>query len=186
MTGFSAAEIAGVVEAYDFSQFRKIVDIGGGRGSLLAAVLNKYPDLRAILYDLPPVASGAREAIEAQSLGDRCEVIEGDFFENVPSGGDLYLMKHILHDWDDEHALQILRSCYRGMAPDTKLLVVEMVIPSGNEPFFGKFLDLEMLLIGGRERTESEYGDMFESSGFKLSRVVQTQSPVAVIEGIRI
>ncbi len=186
MTGFSAAEIAAVVESYDFSQFNRLVDVGGGHGSLLISVLKNNPGVKAILYDLPPVAEGAAEAMASESLNHRCEVLAGDFFESVPSGGDAYIMKHIIHDWNDEHALRILKNCHRAMASATKLLLIEMVIPSGNEPFFGKFLDLEMLLIGGSERTESEYAALFESAGFKLTRVVPTHSPVAVIEGIRL
>lgn len=185
MADFSVAEIEGVLDAYDFSRFGTLVDIGGGQGSLLAAALKKNPRLKGIIYELPAVAEVAREVIGNESLRDRCEVIAGDFFESVPRGGDAYIMKHIIHDWDEEQSVRLLKNCADAMTSNSTLLVVEMVVTSGNDPFVGKLLDLEMLLIGGRERTEIEYRRLFETAGFKLTRVVPTQSPVSVIEGVR-
>lgn len=186
MTSFSAAEIAAVVEAYDFSRFKELIDVGGGHGSLLVSVLKRNKELKGVLYELAPVAEAAKEAIRHEAVEDRCRALPGDFFESIPQGGDAYMMKHIIHDWSDDDSLKIMKNCRNAMAPNSTLLLIEMVIPSDDEPFFGKFLDLEMLLIGGRERTETEYQKLFETAGFKLTRIVRTHSPVSVIEGVRL
>ena len=183
MTGFSTAENAAVLAAYDFSQFKKIVDVGAGQGGLLISMLKASSQLRAILFEQAPVIEGARARINEAELANRCDLISGDFFEAIPAGGDAYLLKHIIHDWDDANATRILTNCRRAMDKNSRLLLIEMVIPSGNAPFLGKFLDLEMLLIGGRERTEAEYRAMFNLAGFNLTGIVQTQSLVSVIEG---
>jgi hypothetical protein len=132
------------------------------------------------------VIERAKERIEAAGLRDRCQLVAGSFFEAVPEGADAYILRHIIHDWDEEKCLAILRNCHRAMRPASKLLVVESVIPPGNEPFHGKFLDLVMLLIpGGKERTEEEYRVLFEGAGFELTRTVLTGAEVSVVEGKR-
>jgi hypothetical protein len=136
-----------------------------------------------MLYDQPHVAAEARRQIEKKGLSERCEVAEGNFFESVPSGGDAYMMSHIIHDWDEPRCLQILKNCREAMGEQGRLLLVEMAIPSGNDFHAGKYFDMIMLAFaGGEERTEEEYATLFAKAGFKLTRVVPTQSPVSVIE----
>ena len=173
-----------MLDAYDFSGIGVLADIGGGNGSTLVGVLGRYPEMRGILFDLPGVVERARAEIEAAGLADRCEVVGGSFFEAVPGGADAYLLRHIIHDWDDEKAAAILRNVRRAMGEGARLLVVEGVIPPGNEPSFGKLLDLTMLVIpGGLERTEEEYRRLYEAAGFRLTRIVPTAAEVSVIEG---
>ncbi len=139
--------------------------------------------MRGILFDLPHVIERAKNQIESAGLSDRCELVAGNFFDAVPEGADAYLMRHIIHDWDEEKSVTILRNCHQAMSSNSKLLVVESVIPPGNEPFGGKFLDLVMLLIpGGKERTEDEYRTLFAEAGFELTRVVPTGTEVGIIE----
>jgi 16S rRNA G1207 methylase RsmC len=176
-----------VVAAYDFSQFGKIVDVGGGNGALIISILRANPKISGILFDLPHVVEGAQKHIEAAGLTGRCEVVAGDFFESAPSGCDAYILKSVIHDWDDERAIRILKNCHRAMAENGKLLLIESVIPPGNKPFVGKLLDLNMLVMtGGCERTEAEYRALFTSAGFKLTNIVPTQPPFSfsVIEGV--
>lgn len=188
MSSFSEKRSAAITASYDFSSIRNLVEVGGGRGSLLASILNTNLTMKGVLFDLPHVIKAARQLIEAEGLLERCQLVAGNFLESVPSGGDVYLLKHIIHDWGDEQALAILKNCHHAMPDQGKLLVVEMVIPSGNEPFFGKLLDLQVLVNyqGGCERTEAEYQALFETAGFSLTRIVPTASPLSVIEGIRI
>lgn len=186
MTGLSGSAAAAVVTAYDFSGISKLVDVGGGHGLLLTSVLEKYPQMKGMLFDAQSVIEGAKELIGKPSVASRCEAVGGDFFKSVPAGGDGYIMKHIIHDWNDEGALTILHNCREAMTENGKLLVVEMVIPKGNNPSPGKFLDLEMLLfLHSYERTEEEYRSLFEHAGFTLTRVIPTPSPYSVIEGVR-
>ena len=187
MTSFSASVSAAVIDAYDFTGVTKLVDVGGGHGLLLTSILQKYPQMRGVLFEAPFVAEGAGDVIEGHCLAERCEVVGGDFFASAPVGGDAYIMKHIVHDWDDERALTILQNCHRAMTKNGKLLVVEMVIPEGNAPSLGKFLDLEMLLLlHSYERTEAEYRALFERAGFRLTKIVPTRMPHSVIEAIRV
>ena len=186
MTNFSEAVIQALVPAYDFSSIKKLVDVGGGHGSLLAAILKANSRLQGVLFDLPPAVEGARKRMEMEGVGDRAELVAGDFFESVPAGGDAYLMKLIIHDWDEERAVKILKNCHAAMADGGKLLLIESVVPSGNEPSFSKGMDLQMLIMtGGRERTESEYRDLFAAGGFTLTRVIPTQSAMSIIEGMK-
>jgi hypothetical protein len=186
MTSFSASVSAAVLEAYDFSGIKKLVDVGGGHGLLLASILEKSPQMTGVLFDAPSVAEGAKEVINGRGAAGRCEIVGGDFFKSAPAGGDAYIMKHIVHDWEDERALTILKNCHRAATENAKLLVVEMVIPEGNAPSLGKFLDLEMLLLlHSYERTEAEYRTLFEQAGFKLTRIVPTALPHSVIEAVR-
>ncbi|HEX8131516.1 MAG TPA: methyltransferase [Pyrinomonadaceae bacterium] len=187
MTSLSKMVSKAVVEAYDFSSIRKLADIAGGHGSLLAAILRANPHLKGLLFDVPQVIEGAQAYVEAEGVGQAVELASGDFFESVPAGADAYMMKHIIHDWDDRRALSILRNCHRAMPADGKLLLVEMVVPAGNEPHFAKIQDLEMMLSpGGLERTEGEYRELFTAAGFELTRIIPTASPMSVIEGVKI
>lgn len=184
MVGIHGRETAAVVEAYDLSGVRALADIGGGNGSVLGGVLRKYPKMQGILFDLPHVAERAKLNIEAAGLADRCQVVGGSFFESVPSGADAYLLRHIIHDWDDEKSLTILRSIQRAMSDAGKVLVIESIIPPGNDPCFGKLLDLTMLVLpGGQERTETEYRQLFERAGLRLAQIVPTNADVSVIVG---
>ena len=183
MVGVHGAETTAMLDAYDFSGIGTLVDIGGGNGSLLAATLQRHPALRGILFDRPDVIERARTNIKTAALESRCTLMPGDFFQTVPSGGDAYLMRHIIHDWNDEQCRTILRHCRKVVPTTGKLLLIESVIPPGNEPCFAKFLDLTMLTIpGGMERTEAEYRDLLASAGFRLARVVPTRANVDVIE----
>jgi ubiquinone/menaquinone biosynthesis C-methylase UbiE len=187
MTGFSKMVSKAVIEAYDFSSIKKLADIAGGHGSLLAAILRANPHLGGLLFDVPQVIAGAQRYVEAEGMGHAIELASGDFFESVPTGADAYMMKHIIHDWDDQRALSILRNCHRAMPEDGKLLLVEMVVPTGNEPHLSKIQDLEMMLSpGGLERTEGEYRELLAAAGFELTRIIPTASPMSVIEGVKI
>jgi O-methyltransferase domain len=185
MTNFSNTETAAIMDNYDFSSTRMLVDVGGGLGTLLGAILNRYLDVRGILSDLPSVIDSAHREAERHGLANRCRFVGIDFFASVPVGGDTYILKHVIHDWNDERAAQILRNCHAVMLPGAKLLVIEAVIVPGNEPSLGKVLDLQMLLIGGKERTEQEFRALFQATGFELTRIVPTASPVAIVEGVR-
>jgi hypothetical protein len=186
MVSVHGRETGPMLDAYDFSGVRDLADLGGGDGSVLTAVLQKYPAMRGILFDLPGVAERARANVAAAGLAGRCEVVGGNFFEAVPGGADAYLMRHIIHDWDDERASVILRNVHRAMGEGGRLLVVEGVIPAGNEPAFAKLLDLTMLVVpGGQERTAQEYEALYAAGGFRLTRIVPTQADVSVIEGAR-
>lgn len=182
MTEFSKGGAPALVGAYDFSKCRKIVDIGGGHGMLLSAILAVNPGATGVLYDMPGVVAGAK--LEGPAAG-RIACEGGSFFDSAPAGGDTYMMKHILHDWDDERCLKILAAIRKVIPKDGTLLVAEMVVPGAGEPHFAKLLDLEMLLMtgGGRERTAAEFAALFANGGFKLSRVVPTPSPMSWIEG---
>jgi hypothetical protein len=183
MTGVHGRETDAMLEAYDFTGIGTLADIGGGNGSVLMAILRRYPAMQGILYDLSGVADRARANIEAAGLAGRCRVVAGNFFETVPAGADGYLMRHIIHDWDDEQSLTILRHCHAAMGQGGKLLVVEGVVPAGNEPSVSKFFDLAMLVLpGGMERTEDEFRQLFEAAGFRLTRMVPTRTWVSVLE----
>lgn len=186
MTGIHGRETAAVIAAYDFAGINLLADIGGGNGSKLTAILQRHSKMRGILFDLPHVLERARPRIVAAGLTERCQLVAGSFFEAVPEGADAYLMRHIIHDWDDAKSLAILRNCQRAMKPGNKLLLVEAVIPPGNGPFGTKLLDLTMMLIpGGKERTEAEYRALYEQAGFDLVRIVNTASEISILEGVR-
>lgn len=185
MTGVHDSETNPVLDAYDFSSFKTIVDVGGGNGLALAAILRRHPETRGILFDLPTVTERAREVVTGYNVYDRCGFVGGNFFDSVPSSCDAYLLRHVIHDWDDDEAVVILKNCRDAMQPGGRVLVVETVIPSGNEPCFGKWLDLMMLVVGGRERTKGEYDQLFSAAGLRLTRVVFTAHEVSIIEGVR-
>jgi hypothetical protein len=184
MTNFSAGIAPAVLEAYDFGGIDVLVDVAGGHGMLLASVLRKYPSMRGILFDVEHVIAGAK-APEALGVADRCDKVSGDFFKAVPRGGDAYVLKSIIHDWDDEKAGAILRNTRVALEgkPNGKVLLVEAVIKPGNEPDLSKLGDLEMMLLpGGRERTEAEFAALFARNGFQLTRVVPTHAPLWLVE----
>jgi len=184
MTEVHGAETEPVLEAYDFSPFRTVVDVGGGNGTQLAAILRRYPSTTGILYDLPAVVERAPTNILRLGLADRCRLLGGDFFASIPAGSDAYVMRHVIHDWDDVAAVAILRNCRKAMGPGGRVLVIENVIPSGNGPGFGKWLDLMMLVAGGRERTEEQYRQLFAKAELAVHRVIPTTHEVSVIEGV--
>jgi hypothetical protein len=187
MTSSSASDSAAVVNAYDFTGINKLVDVGGGHGALLEAILANNPQMNGVLFDAPYVVAGARDIFATHGVSGRCEAVGGDFFASVPAGGDAYIMRHIIHDWNDEGALTILKNCHQAMTENGRLLVVEIVIPEGNTPSLGKFLDLAMLvLVNSFERTAAEYNTLFAQAGFKLTRIVPTASPHSVIEAVRL
>jgi O-methyltransferase domain len=176
---------AAVVQAYDFSGISKIIDVGGGHGTLIAAILQSHPQMTGILFDSPHVAESARQPIAAAGLADRCEIVGGDFFKSVPAGADAYLLRWIIHDWDHERAITILRNCRQTMEKTSRLLLIETVIPTEDEPHPGKSLEFIMLtLLGGQERTEEEYKSLLHEAGFRLNKVVPTGSPMSIIEGV--
>jgi len=187
MTGFSTMTAFVVASTYDFSSAKTIVDIGGGHGFLLSTILRQHPQARGILFDLPDTVAGAKDPIAAAGLAGRCEVVGGDFFQSVPAGGDVYMLQHIIHDWDDDASVKILAGCAAGLAPGGRVLVIETVLPPPGVPSFAKVLDLEMLVVsdGGRERTEREYATLFERAGLQLDRVTPTPAPVAILEATR-
>lgn len=164
-----------------------MVDIGGGHGGLITSILQLNPNMRGILFDSPQVIEGAKPFVEKSDVADRCELVGGSFFESVPGGGDAHVLKWIIHDWDEEKSVGILKNCHRALTENGKLILVEAVVPAGNEPHFSKFIDLNMLVMtGGRERTEAEFRALYEAAGFRLTRVVPTESPFSVIEGVRV
>jgi hypothetical protein len=185
MTSWSGPTVAAALKAYDFSGIRVLVDVAGGHGHVLASVLRQYPAMSGVLFDLDHVIAGAAPLIDAAGVQDRVQAVSGDFFKSVPPGGDAYIMKNIIHDWDDERAIAILKNIRTafGDRRDGRVILLEAVIPPGNQPDFGKLIDLEMLLMpGGRERTPDEFASLFARAGFELARIVPTESPLSVVE----
>lgn len=184
MTGLSMIDGPAVAEAYNFEGIRSLVDVAGGRGLLLATLLETNPHLRGTLYEMPHVLEGAKTGALKPFL-DRCALASGDMFASVPQGADAYIMKHIIHDWPDDKCVNILKACRQGVNPGGKLLVVDCVIHPGNEFSPAKFQDVQMMLFpSGRERTEVEFRELFAKAGWKLSRVIPTVAMDSVIEGV--
>lgn len=184
MTSFTSVENAAVAARYDFSGVSTVVDVGGGHGSLLRAVVEGNPGLSGILFDQPHIAEGARARVAASPIASRCEVVSGDFFEAVPSA-DVCLLKHIVCNWDDEAAVRILKSCHRALPPGGKILVVESVI-AHSAP--AELLDVHLLtVVGGRMRTEQEHRSLMAAAGFRLNRLLPTEVglQLVVVEGVR-
>jgi hypothetical protein len=182
MTGFTSSIAPAVAEAYDFASFGTVVDVGGGHGVLLNAILRAYPGVNGIVFDSPHVVVGAEAAIREAGLAGRSRAVGGDFFQGVPAG-EAYLMKHIIHDWSDDRATTILRNCRKVVASGGKLLLVEMVVAPGDAEDIAKLFDLEMLVIAsGKERTEAEYRHLLAGAGWRLSRVIPTESPAHIVE----
>lgn len=183
MTSISELTDASVVAGYDFRAFSRIVDVGGGHGPLLANILAGAPNSRGVLYDLPTVVCSASELPCSTDVADRMYIEAGSFFERVPSDGDAYVLKNILHDWPDETAVRILRNVRAAADPHATVLLIELVIPDHDRDFPGKWADLEMLLnLAARERTAVEYRNLLSQAGFRMTRVVQTASPLSIVE----
>lgn len=184
MSGLTGAVIMNVLPEYDFSGFKSIVDVGGGNGALLMAVLDKAPQATGTVFDEEYVIDETKKILKAKGYDQRCDTAGGSFFDFIPAGADAYLMKMILHDWNDEQCLHILSNCHKAMKPGSKLLVLEAVIPEGNVPHPGKFMDINMLaMTGGRERTAHEFGSLLSQAGLQLTRIIPTHSPMfSIIE----
>jgi C-methyltransferase len=183
MTSISELTDASVVAGYDFTAYPTIVDVGGGHGPLLAAILAAAPASQGVLYDLPQVVADATSLLCKHNVADRARIEGGSFFESVPGGGDAYVLKNIMHDWPDQKAVQILRNVRAAAGPRATVLLVELVIPDHDRDFPGKWADLEMLLnLAARERTAAEYRKLLSQAGFRMTRVVQTASPLSVVE----
>lgn len=190
MADFTRMVAVAVAAAYDFSPYQTLVDVGGGNGALMIGILNANPHLRAVVFDQPAVVERARASIAEAGLSERCQVVGGDFFATPPAGGDAYVLKHVIHDWDDARATAILRGCHRVMAPHAKLLIVEGTYPAHVDQSLvsrgAASNDVNMLVCtGGRQRSEAEFRALFEASGFALSRIVPTAARASVIEGAR-
>jgi len=185
MVGFHGTEPAAVAAAYDFSSFEKIVDVGGATGNMLAEILDRHAGPRGVLFDMPHVVGDAPALLEERGVEQRVTIESGDFFKTVPSGGDAYLLSHVIHDWSEEQCLTILGHCRKSMKANGRLLIVEMVLPAGDTPHPGKMLDMVMLVLpGGQERTEPEYSALLGNAGFRLVRVVPTESAVSIVEAV--
>jgi SAM-dependent methyltransferase len=183
MTSRSARELTAVLSAYDFSSISKIVDVGGGQGQLISAILKANPDMRGILFDLPSVIEGSRGLLESEGVRDRCELVGGSFFESVPAGGDAYILQAVLHNWNDSNATVILQNCRRAMGDNGRLLIVDNVLSTGNESSPSKITNINMMVtLGALERTESEFRALLDAAGFRLTKVIPTQAR-SIIEG---
>jgi hypothetical protein len=182
MTELSRGAADAVIAAYDFSAYQHVIDVGGGRGLMLAAVLAAHPRLRGTLFDLPGVVAGAKSVLEQRGVADRCDIVGGSFFDAVPEGGDAYMMRVVIHDWEDDEAVAILQSCRRAMKESSRLILIERIVAPPNEVPATKFSDLNMLVLpGGLERTREEFSDLLAKSGFELTSVAPAGN-VNVIE----
>ena len=188
MSANSALVGATAAKAYDFSGVSRIVDVGGGQGKVLASILKAHSSLRGVLFDLPRVVNGASSFLAKEGVADRCEAVGGDMFDSVPGGADVYMLSHVIHDWDDEHSTRVLQSCRRAMAPSAKLLILDRVMPEHIEPNptvqANVLLDLRMMVgtVGGRERTAEEFKSLLNAANLQLARIIPTATPVSVIE----
>lgn len=185
MTATSGITNEIALSAYDFTPFKLIVDVGGGHGTLLSSILHRAPAARGVLYDLPSVVEGAYATFQTAGVADRATSAGGSFLERVPDGGDAYVLKNIIHDWDDENSTEILRNIRTAIAPNGRLLLLEMVLPERATTFIGFQLDLEMLVtVGGKERTRTEYANLLARAGFRLTDVIETVTPVSIVEAV--
>jgi hypothetical protein len=186
MTSVSHEAIGPLLEAYDFAAARKIADIGGGHGHVLAAILEAYPDKTGVLFDLPQVLAGAPKMMESYGVTERVDLLAGDFFSEIPVEADIYVLKFIIHDWYDDNNQKILRNIRASMPDGAKILIVETVVPEGNEPHFSKIIDLEMLIApGGVERTAAEFEQLLEDSGLKMTRIIPTKGMMSIVEAVK-
>jgi len=187
MASISVMENAAVARAYAFGKLQRVVDVGGAHGHLLVAILRSYVKVRGVLFDQPAIVDEARRAgfITAADVSGRCEVQGGDFFESVPSGADAYVLKYIVHDWDDERSIRILENCRRAMPDEGRVLVVDHVVAPGNRFDWGKLMDINMMvMLGSKERTKDEFRQLFMRAGLRLKRVIRTSSPLSILEGV--
>ena len=187
MTSMSSTEARAAAAAYDFKGIETLMDVAGGHGLLLATVLGRHKTMRGVLFDLPHVAAGGDATFTRAGIKGRVRIESGDFFKELPSGADAIIMKHIIHDWDDDSATRILQTCHSALGDRGKVLIVDSVIPPGNTPHLGKLLDLAMLVFTprGRERTKAEFAQLLRGAGFRLSRVIATESPLSVVEAVK-
>lgn len=186
MSAGSVQAAAAIVAAYDFGERGTVVDIAGGQGMLLAAILRAHPGLRGVLFDQPHVVASAGPTMRTAGVAERCEIVSGDFFERVPPGGDVYTLRQIIHDWDNERAIAILRNCAQALAPGGRVAVIEQVLPSGPGAGRAASLDMTMMIMtGGHERTADEFARLFNAAGLRLTRIFPTQAGSSVIEGVR-
>jgi len=186
MASLSRTENPAIAKAAELSKTRTLVDVGGSQGHLLAEVLRANPRLKGVLFDLPSAVERARKApyLSAKGIAGRVELVGGDFFQSVPEGADAYIMKYVIHDWDDALCVRILENCRRAMARGGRILVVDTVVPSGNGPHWGKLLDINMMVLtGGRERTAAEFKELFGRAGIKLRKIVPTACPLSIVVG---
>jgi ubiquinone/menaquinone biosynthesis C-methylase UbiE len=190
MADFTRLAAIAVAAAYDFASLRRVVDVGGGNGALLIGILQANPQLHGIVFDQPQVVERAQKQIAESGLAERCEAVGGDFFQEVPHGADAYILKHVIHDWNDDRAVTILKNCHRAMGESGKLLIVEGVYPPRIDHSLASrgaaANDVNMLVnTGGRQRSEPEFRAFYDAAGFTLLRIVPTQAGVSVIEGLR-
>jgi SAM-dependent methyltransferase len=187
MTSISMTEARAAAAAYDFKGVETLMDVAGGHGQLLATVLGRHKKMRGILFELPHVAAGATALFTRAGITDRVRIESGDFFKELPSGADAIIMKHIIHDWDDESAMRILQTCHRALGERGKVLIVDPVVPPSNKPHYGKLLDLEMLVLTprGRERTRSEFAELLRSADLRISRIIATNGPLSIVEAVK-
>ena len=187
MTAIHGGETDAMLDAYDFTGIQRLMDVGGGNGSLLAATLARYPTMSGMLFDLAHVVERSASALQAAGVADRCDVVSGDFFEALPGGADAILMRHIIRDWPDDKATVILRNAAQAVSPGGRVLVIEMVVPEDDKPSPAKSFDMAMMVfLAGAERTPAEYKAMFENAGLALTSITPTASPVSVVEGRRL
>jgi len=187
MTNTSVLASAAFLAAYNFKGIKKIADIGGGQGYLLSIILHKYKKMRGIVFDLPHVVVNAESNFKKFGVEKRAESVEGDFFENIPAGCDAYIMKNILHAFDEKSSIELLKSIHEAMPKNGKILIMEAVIGEDNKPAFGKIFDLQMMIgtDGGKERTQKEFENILKKAGFKFTRVIHTVSPFSIVEAIK-
>jgi hypothetical protein len=192
MTSLSGTENPAIAAAYQTrfkkAGVRRLVDVAGGHGSLLALILAANPRMTGVLFDLPPVIARAKTErhVTSKGIAERCTLVPGDFFESVPAGGDAYILKYILHNWDDESCVKILANCRAAMNDKGRVLIADPVIRPGNTPDWGKLLDIQMMVVvSGKERTKEEFAALFKKAGLKLTRVIPTESPLSIVEGMR-
>ena len=188
MTAYSMVTAGPLAAAYDFSVFERLADVGGGEGFLLKTILQAYPSLKGLLIDRPQVIRLAKESLKGTEVETRCTFSASDIFQRIPAGADAYLLKNIIHDWNDTQAIQILTNCWQVMKAGGKLLLAEIVLQSDNTDPLGKFMDLQMLLKmqGGKERTEGEYRELLRNAGFFLTRIIPVNAQISLIEGERL
>ena len=186
MTSVSHEAIGPLLDAYDFSGAQTIADIGGGYGHVLAAVLAANPKARGVLFDLPVVLPGAEPMMESHGVSDRVELVAGDFFADIPVKADIYILKFIIHDWYDDNNQKILSNIRKNMPDNGKVLIVDTIVPEGNEPHFSKIIDLEMLMApGGMERTAAEFEKLLEDSGLRMTQIIPTKGMMSIVEAVK-